>query len=135
MASTVSSTASCRIEDSRIFSIYSHFPFPDFVSSPQPFFVPVLEQIFPSVIIQNMSVHICNHIDLSMAGITLYRFDISTIQFQLISNTEIAGTVNIDNMYEFASSHCNDFKDLRDDEDIVINREWILNKLAEVENE
>ena len=70
-----------------------------------------------------------------MAGITLYRFDISTIQFQLISNTEIAGTVNIDNMYEFASSHCNDFKDLRDDEDIVINREWILNKLAEVENE
>ena len=70
-----------------------------------------------------------------MAGITLYRFDISTIQFQLISNTEIAGAVNIDNMYEFASSHCNDFKDLRDDEDIVINREWILNKLAEVENE
>ena len=91
--------------------------------------------IFPSVIIQNMRVHIRNHIDLSMAGITLYRFDISTIQFQLISNTEIAGTVNIDNMYEFASSHCNDFKDLRDDEDIVINREWILNKLAEVENE
>ena len=82
-----------------------------------------------------MRVYICNHIDLSMAGITLYRFDISTIQFQLISNTEIAGTVNIDNMYEFASSHCNDFKDLRDDEDIVINREWILNKLAEVENE
>ena len=70
-----------------------------------------------------------------MAGTTLYRFDISTIQFQLISNTEIAGAVNIDNMYEFASSHCNDFKDLRDDEDIVINREWILNKLAEVENE
>ena len=91
--------------------------------------------IFPSVIIQNMRVHIRNHIDLSMAGITLYRFDISTIQFQLISNTEIAGTVNIDNMYEFASSHCNDFKDLRDDEDIVINREWILNKLAEAENE
>ena len=91
--------------------------------------------IFPSVIIQNMRVHIRNHIDLSMAGITLYRFDISTIQFQLISNTEIAGAVNIDNMYEFASSHCNDFKDLRDDEDIVINREWILNKLAEVENE
>ena len=82
-----------------------------------------------------MRVHIRNHIDLSMAGITLYRFDISTIQFQLISNTEIAGAVNIDNMYEFASSHCNDFKDLRDDEDIVINREWILNKLAEVENE
>ena len=37
-------------------------------------------------------------------------------------------------MYEFASSHCNDFKDLRDDKDIVINREWILNKLAEAEN-
>ena len=36
---------------------------------------------------------------------------------------------------EFASSHCTDFKDLRDDEDIVINREWILNKLAEAENE
>ena len=91
--------------------------------------------IFSSVIIQNIRIHICNHIDLSMAGITLYRFDISTIQFQLISNTEIAGTVKNDNMYEFASSHCNDFKDLRDDEDIVINREWILNKLAEVENE
>ena len=44
-------------------------------------------------------------------------------------------SVDIDNMYEFASSHCDDFKDLRDDEDIVINREWILNKLAEAENE
>lgn len=44
-------------------------------------------------------------------------------------------SVDIDNMYEFASSHCNDFKNLRDDEDIVINREWILNKLAEAENE
>ena len=43
--------------------------------------------------------------------------------------------LDIDNMYEFASSHCTDFKDLRDDEDIVINREWILNKLAEAENE
>ena len=43
-------------------------------------------------------------------------------------------SVDIDNMYEFASSHCDDFKDLRDDEDIVINREWILNKLAEAEN-
>ena len=31
--------------------------------------------------------------------------------------------LDIDNMYEFASSHCTDFKDLRDDEDIVINRE------------
>ena len=36
-------------------------------------------------------------------------------------------------MYEFASSHCNDFKDLRDDDEIVINREWILNKLTEEE--
>ena len=43
--------------------------------------------------------------------------------------------LDIDNMYEFASSHCTDFKDLRDDGDIVINREWILNKLAEAENE
>ena len=43
-------------------------------------------------------------------------------------------SVDIDNMYEFASSHCTDFKDLRDDEDIVINREWILNKLTEEEN-
>ena len=41
---------------------------------------------------------------------------------------------SIDNMYEFASSHCTDFKDLRDDEDIVINREWILKKLTEEEN-
>ena len=38
--------------------------------------------------------------------------------------------VDIDNMYEFASSHCDDFKDLRDDEDIVINREWSPNPLA-----
>ena len=38
-------------------------------------------------------------------------------------------SVDIDNMYEFASSHCTDFKDLRDDEDIVINREWILSSL------
>ena len=42
--------------------------------------------------------------------------------------------LDIDNMYEFASSHCTDFKDLRDDEDIIINREWILNKLTEEEN-
>lgn len=53
----------------------------------------------------------------------------------IINKGEITGAVNIDNMYEFASSHCTDFKDLRDDEDIVINREWILNKLAEAENE
>ena len=44
-------------------------------------------------------------------------------------------SVDIDNMYEFASSHCDDFKDLRDDEDIVINQEWILNKLSENKNE
>lgn len=42
--------------------------------------------------------------------------------------------LDIDNMYEFASSHFTDFKDLRDNEDIVINREWILNKLTEEEN-
>ena len=53
----------------------------------------------------------------------------------IINKGEITGAVDIDNMYEFASSHCTDFKDLRDDEDIVINREWILNKLAEAENE
>ena len=53
----------------------------------------------------------------------------------IINKGEITGAVDIDNMYEFASSHCNDFKDLRDDDEIVINREWILNKLAEVENE
>ena len=53
----------------------------------------------------------------------------------IINRGEITGAVNIDNMYEFASSHCDDFKDFRDDEDIVINREWILNKLAEAENE
>lgn len=49
----------------------------------------------------------------------------------IINKGEITGAVDIDNMYEFASSHCDDFKDLRDDEDIVINREWILNKLSE----
>ena len=53
----------------------------------------------------------------------------------IINKGEITGAVDIDNMYEFASSHCNDFKDLRDDDEIVINREWILNKLAEAENE
>ena len=53
----------------------------------------------------------------------------------IINKGEITGAVDIDDMYEFASSHCTDFKDLRDDEDIVINREWILNKLAEAENE
>ena len=52
----------------------------------------------------------------------------------IINKGEITGAVDIENMYEFASSHCDDFKDLRDDEDIVINREWILNKLAEAEN-
>ena len=53
----------------------------------------------------------------------------------IINKGEITGAVDIDNMYEFASSHCTDFKDLRDDEDIVINREWILNKLTEAENQ
>ena len=53
----------------------------------------------------------------------------------IINKGEITGAVDIENMYEFASSHCNDFKDLRDDDEIVINREWILNKLAEAENE
>lgn len=53
----------------------------------------------------------------------------------IINKGEITGAVDIDSMYEFASSHCDDFKDLRDDEDIVINREWILNKLAKAENE
>ena len=48
---------------------------------------------FPSVIIQNMRVHIRNHIDLSMTGITLYRLDVSTIQFQLISNAAMTETV------------------------------------------
>ena len=52
----------------------------------------------------------------------------------IINKGEITGAVDIDNMYEFASSHCDDFKDLRDDEDIVINRKWILNKLTEEEN-
>ena len=53
----------------------------------------------------------------------------------IINKGEITGAVDIDNMYEFASSHCDDFKDLRDDEDIVINQEWILNKLSENKNE
>ena len=53
----------------------------------------------------------------------------------IINKGETTGAVDIDDMYDFASSHCTDFKDLRDDEDIVINREWILNKLAEAENE
>lgn len=53
----------------------------------------------------------------------------------IINKGETTGAVDIDDMYEFASSHCTDFKYLRDDEDIVINREWILNKLAEAENE
>ena len=48
---------------------------------------------------------------------------------------EATGAINIDNTYELASSHHNDFKDLRADEDIVINQEWILNKLSENENE
>ena len=51
-----------------------------------------------------------------------------------IKNRNTNYSVDIDNMYEFASSHCDDFKDLRDDEDVVINREWILNKLTEEEN-
>ena len=51
----------------------------------------------------------------------------------IINKGEITGAVDIDNMYEFASSHCDNFKDLRDDEDIVINQEWILNKLSENE--
>ena len=64
-----------------------------------------------------------------------FAVDNETNIFVLINKGTVTGAVNIDNMYEFASSHCSDFKDLRDDEDIVINREWILNKLAEAENE
>ena len=48
---------------------------------------------------------------------------------------EATDAINSDNTYELASPHYNDFKDLRDDEDIVINQEWILNKLSENENE
>ena len=51
-----------------------------------------------------------------------------------IKSRNINYSVDIENMHESASSHCTDFKDLRDDEDIVINREWILNKLTEEEN-
>ena len=50
-------------------------------------------------------------------------------------NQSRPGAINIDNTYELASSHYNDLKDLRADEDIVINQEWILNKLSENENE
>ena len=73
---------------------------------------------------------------------TLYHQMEDLIMIYLVSESEVEktyemfyGAVDIDNMYEFASSHCNDFKDLRDDDEIVINREWILNKLAEAENE
>ena len=64
-----------------------------------------------------------------------FAVDDGTYILVTINKGEITGAVDIDNMYEFASSHCNDFKDLRDDDEIVINREWILNKLAEAENE
>ena len=64
-----------------------------------------------------------------------FAVDDGTYILVIINKGEITGAVDIDNMYEFASSHCNDFKDLRDDDEIVINREWILNKLAEAENE
>ena len=67
--------------------------------------------------------------------ITALRNQLNEGAVVIINKGEITGAVDIDNMYEFASSHCNDFKDLRDDEEIVINREWILNKLAEAENE
>ena len=53
----------------------------------------------------------------------------------IINKGEITDAVDNDNMYEFASSHCTEFKDLRDDEDIDIYREWIINKLSEYENE
>ena len=73
---------------------------------------------------------------------TLYHQMEDLVMIYLVPESEVEktyemfyGAVDIDNMYEFASSHCDDFKDLRDDEDIVINREWILNKLAEAENE
>ena len=73
---------------------------------------------------------------------TLYHQMEDLIMIYLVSESEVEktyemfyGAVDIDNMYEFASSHCNDFKDLRDDDEIVINREWILNKLVEAENE
>ena len=73
---------------------------------------------------------------------TLYHQMEDLIMIYLVSESEVEktyemgyGAVDIDNMYEFASSHCNDFKDLRDDDEIVINREWILNKLAVAENE
>jgi len=37
----------------------------------------------------------------------------------IINKGEITGAVDIDNMYEFASSHCNDFKELRDDDELI----------------
>ena len=47
----------------------------------------------------------------------------------ILHDGEITSTVDIDNLYEKAAS---DFilKDIRDD-DVVINRDWILNRLSE----
>ena len=53
----------------------------------------------------------------------------------IINKGETTGAVDIDDMYEFASSHCTDFKDLRDDEDIVINREGSPSTVPAAENE
>ena len=47
----------------------------------------------------------------------------------IINKGEITGAVDIDNMYEFASSHCTDFKDLRDDEDIVIKSRMLTRQV------
>lgn len=48
----------------------------------------------------------------------------------ILSDGEITSAVDIDNLYEKVASDCDDFTDIRDD-DIIINRDWILNKLNE----
>lgn len=48
----------------------------------------------------------------------------------ILRDGEITSAVDIDVLYEKVASDCDDFTDIRDD-DIIINREWILNKLNE----
>ena len=47
----------------------------------------------------------------------------------ILHDGDITSTVDIDSLYEKAASNFS-LKDIRDD-DVVINRDWILNRLSE----
>ena len=60
-----------------------------------------------SILIQNVCVHLGNHVDLSMTGITLSGLQVTVIQFELISGTGVTQRVE----YNIGKTCCDKFAD------------------------